>query len=233
MSKPIFFLLLVGFCHLALSMDPDDAVQFPAQLHPLALKYIEMEAEIKRERRVYDLDYAYDLTFRPIGGFEPSSWDEYAHAHNSHLASIAITWQRFVSRMLINIYKYHDLLDGTTPLSKHTRFMIIHGLLKEIYSDVETFMERSDPEYVEGIPEFEDDGMGFISEAEDPYDALFSAIQNVRGVLGIEADKLHFYVHRGATPFTEKGMNVLLDKISEKIGDAKDHIVRRIVPIVS
>ncbi|TPX45742.1 hypothetical protein SeLEV6574_g03700 [Synchytrium endobioticum] len=231
MSNPIFFLLLVGFCHLAISTDPDDEVQFPAQLHPLALKYIEMEADIKRERRVYDLDYAYELTFRPIGGFEPASWDEAVSAHDSHLASIAIAWWRLVSRILINIYKYHDLLDGATPLSMHTRFIIIHGLLKKNDSDIEEFMKKFDPEYVDGIPEFEDDGMGFISETKDPYEPLFSAIQKVREVLEIETDKLHFYVHHGATPLTERYLNLLLDEISENIGDVKEHIVRRIVPI--
>ncbi|TPX44287.1 hypothetical protein SeMB42_g04375 [Synchytrium endobioticum] len=67
--------------------------------------------------------------------------------------------------------------------------MIIHGLLREI--DPEELAKGSDPEYVDRIPEFEDDGMGFISEAKDPYEPLFTAIQKLRGVLEIETDKLH------------------------------------------
>ncbi|TPX47530.1 hypothetical protein SeLEV6574_g02606 [Synchytrium endobioticum] len=78
--------------------------------------------------------------------------------------------------------------------------------------------------------------LGYGSEdytygAKDSYEPLFSAIQKVREVLEIETDKLHFYVHHGATPLTERCLNRLLDTISENIGDAKEHIVRRIVPI--
>ncbi|TPX43642.1 hypothetical protein SeMB42_g04656 [Synchytrium endobioticum] len=213
MSKLILGLLMMGLCLPSLSMDAVDAGE-PGLLPNLK----QAEDDIMRERRVYTPAHAIYIS-------NPFVTESFFMAEVSRLARDECEWDRSdaavrialgrrVSRILINILKYYDLYYPGTPLTSPVRDMLLQRLKEQQYVITK---------YNNGVKLlFDDDGMGVISTAADPYKPLLDAIYEA-GKLLVENLKMLPTTAQGSDAGKMQRMKEKFAEVDRCLQDERKH----------
>ncbi|TPX45999.1 hypothetical protein SeLEV6574_g03499 [Synchytrium endobioticum] len=217
MSKLIFiFLLIIGVYYRGTSADLTDRLE--ANLAAERAKVIKEVADIKTRRRVYDVHYALYITSnRGVGKFIRTHFPPYEYHEGDerepqvykYLGYISVAWINVLYIMILNIYKYHDLYYPNEPLFSRTRYELLQRL-NMLESTPRSMLPEYDENLTLDMAVLKDDGMGFISDAKDPYVNLMSEMEKFKDVITSEAKKLLVYVKSRVPPLTSRHLDWIL-----------------------
>ncbi|TPX42142.1 hypothetical protein SeLEV6574_g05740 [Synchytrium endobioticum] len=202
MPKVVAFLLMVALCHPVISTNPEEGSD--ARLRAVLAELKQKETTIKEQRHLYDLSYALYIS-------DVKFLDEFGGEHAPHpntynakqLPFILIGLAKIVSRILINILKYSDLYFPEEPLFAPTRKTLLQRLheIRTRMHDAKMDIHADGGHLIVEDFSIDDDGMGYISDANDPYEPAMALIERGRQYLKGKAEGLLTRFPGGLRPF--------------------------------
>ncbi|TPX42409.1 hypothetical protein SeMB42_g05134 [Synchytrium endobioticum] len=189
------FLLIIGVYYRGTSADLTDRLE--ADLAAERAKVIKEVEDIKTHRRVYDVHYALYITSGlGVSKFIRSHFPDYEnHEGDEEVSQVS----------------------KCAPLFSRTRYELLQRL-NVLESTPGSLLPEYDEHLTLEMAALKDDGMGFISDANDPYVNLMSEMEKVKDVITSEAKKLLVYVKSRVPPLTSCYLDWVLGGLA-LIGD--------------
>ncbi|TPX40816.1 hypothetical protein SeLEV6574_g06393 [Synchytrium endobioticum] len=202
----IFFSLLV-LCHQVLSMPTNQKALYDLQV--ILAEFQACEHAVEEHRALYNIAFALTApTKEGIADFKNKAIDPSLRPKDEDLSlesfevrmeieRIALTHCRFLLRMIINVYKYHDLKFPENPLNSFERRKLLE-VAKKVRKQVRLHIEHFNvnARYL-GLPEMnlygvyiDDDCWGYRGVPKENVKRVVEQNERLREVLTAEHEKL-------------------------------------------